>query len=239
MPYFLSDENLEIGKIVSPAEDEMGHLLLSHRVKIGEKVKLQGANKKRFLSEVVKIGKNVLQLKCLIELELPREPQTDLVLYQAVVGEKALDFILQKGTELGLKKIILFNAENSATKLSKEKFLAKKARWQKILIEAAKQSERAIWPELSFVATAEELKKQLSSVPLLYLTDISGDKLLIGAKVKDIGIIVGPEGGFTTDELGEFKAMSNVVVLGLGSILLRAETAALAAIAGIRMLFGY
>lgn len=239
MPYFFSDENLEIGKIVNPAEDEMRHLLLSHRVKIGEKIKLQGANKKRFLSEVVKIGKNVLQLKCLTELGLPREPQTDLVLYQALVGEKALDFILQKGTELGLKKIILFNAKNSATKLSKEKFLAKKARWQKILIEAAKQSERGVWPELSFVASAEELKKQLSSVPLLYLTDISGDKLLIGAKVKDIGILVGPEGGFTTDELGEFKALPNVLVLGLGPILLRAETAALAAIAGIRMLFGY
>ncbi len=239
MPYFFSDENLEIEKIVSPAADEMRHVLLSHRVQVGEKIKLQGQDKKRFLCEVIKIGKNVLNLKCITELQLPQEPQTDLALYQAVVGEKALDFILQKGTELGLKKIILFNAKNSATKLSQEKFLAKKARWQKILIEAAKQSERGVWPELSFVATVEELKKQFSSAPLLCLTDISGGRLSTEVKGKDIGIIVGPEGGFTTDELAEFKTMSNVVVLGLGSILLRAETAALAAIAGIRMLIGY
>ena len=54
MPYFFSDENLEIGKIVSPAADEMRHLLLSHRVQVGEKVKLQGLNKKRFLELGVK-----------------------------------------------------------------------------------------------------------------------------------------------------------------------------------------
>lgn len=239
MPYFFCDVGLEAEKIVSPAADELRHLLLSHRVRLGEKVKLQGPDKKRFLCEVVKVGKNILELKCLTELQLPREPQTDLVLFQAVVGEKALDFILQKGTELGLKKIVLFNAKNSATKLSKEKFSAKKERWQKILLEAVKQSERSIWPELSFVATDEELEKQLSGLSLVYLTDINGSGPVTEVKGKEVGIIIGPEGGFTAEELGKFKALPNALVLGLGPILLRAETAALVAIASIRTRIGF
>lgn len=239
MPYFFCEENLNMGKVVSLVAEEMRHVLLSHRSRVGEKVKLQGPDKKRFLCEVFRVEKKVLELKCVQELVPPSEPKTDLILFQAVVGEKALDFIFQKGTELGLKKIILFNANNSATKLSKEKFLTKKNRWKKIITEAAKQSERGGWPELDFSENLGELQKQLVVLPSIYLTDINGGKLSLKISNKQIGIIVGPEGGFTTGEVAEFKALPNVFTLGLGSVLLRAETASISAVAGIRMVMGY
>lgn len=239
MPYFFSAENLNTGLVVNLVADEARHLLLSHRVKIGEEVKLQGPNKKRFLAEVVKAGKNQLQLRCLRELLVPSESKTALVLFQAVVAEKALDFILQKGTELGLEKIVLFNAQNSAVQLTKEKFAAKKDRWQKILTEAAKQSERAVWPSLGFVSSGSELINQFKDLGSVYLTDINGGRPNASAVNGGVGIIVGPEGGFKAEEVSVFKAVPNVKDLGLGSSLLRAETAALAALAGVRMIIGY
>ena len=239
MPYFFCELNLSVGKIVSPAAEETRHLLLSHRVRVGETVKLQGPDKKRFFAEVVKAEKNLLELKCVQELPIPSEPKVGLVLFQAVIAEKALDFILQKGTELGLQKIMLFNAKNTAAKLSKEKFAGRKQRWEKILTGAAKQSERVVWPELEFVINNDLLKKQFEDCGRVYLTAINGGRPSPKADGGKIGIIVGPEGGFSEAEMLEFKALPNVRTLTLGPVLLRAETAALAAISGIRMVVGY
>ncbi len=239
MPYFFCGENLSKGKVVELVAEEARHLLLSHRVKVGQEAKLQGPDKKRFLAKVVKAGKNHLELKCLQELVVPNESKTELVLFQAVVAEKALDFILQKGTELGLKKIVLFNGQNSATKLSKEKFAVKKIRWEKILIESVKQCERATWPELSFVSSRDELINSIKSLGTVYLTDINGGHPSNAGASEGIGIIVGPEGGFGLEEVALFKTVSNVKTLGMGGVLLRAETATLAALSGIRMVIGY
>ena len=239
MPYFFCETKLNPSKIVNLAAQETRHLLLSHRARVGETVKLQGPDKKRFLAEILRIGKGVVELKCLQELSVPSEPLVGLVLFQAVIAEKALDFILQKGTELGLEKIVLFNAKNSATKLSKEKFAAKQERWQKILIEAAKQSERAVWPEIFFVSSADELESQFAGLEIVYLTDINGGRPSQITGNGKIGIIVGPEGGFKDEEIAIFTKQLNVQALGLGSVLLRAETAAIAALAGIRMINGF
>jgi len=239
MPYFFCEKNLNYGKIVNLVAQEMRHLLLSHRARVGETVKLQGPDKKRFSAEILKIGKGAVELRCLRELSVPSEPLIGLVLFQAAIAEKALDFILQKGTELGLEKIVLFNAKNSATKLSKERFAAKKERWQKILIEAAKQSERAVWPEIFFVSNADELESQFAGLDIVYLTDVNGGLPSQIAGKGKIGIIVGPEGGFKDEEMAIFTKQLNVQALGLGSVLLRAETAAIAALAGIRMINGF
>ena len=123
MPYFLASENLEIGKELTLTGDEARHILLSHRIKIGEQIKLQGPNGKRFLCEVAATDKKSLTIVIVSSLTVPNEPSVQLILFQAIVSEKALDFIFQKATELGVAKIVLFNSKNTAAKLSADLFL--------------------------------------------------------------------------------------------------------------------
>lgn len=235
MSYFFSPINLSINQNVEIAGDEARHVLLAHRAKKGERVKLQGPDRKRFLAEILSAGKGVVRLVVKNEIKVPKEYQAQIILFQAVLAEKALDFIFQKGTELGLSKVVLFNSQNTAVKLTKEKNDSKKDRWEKILQEAAKQSERAVWPELEFVEDLESVVKQMEQIDKLFLTDISGEKQVsLSQNIKTIGVVVGPEGGLTEQEVAQISTLPNCKKINLGPILLRAETASLASIAIIK-----
>ncbi len=235
MPYFFSSNNLVLGKEAEILEEEARHILLSHRVKVGEELKLQGPDGNRFLVEVKEINRNRLKLLVLKAIPVPVEPKIIITLFQSIVSEKALDFIFQKGTELGLGKIVLFNSANTATKLSADGFKKKQVRWNKILMEAAKQSERVIWPSLEFVNGINATIEILSNQDKVFLTDISGQPirnfLNLVKPSKAYSIIVGPEGGFVQEEIEQFKLLPHLETMSLGPILLRAETAALASLA--------
>jgi len=229
MPYFLSDKNLSLGGEVELSDAEARHILLSHRVKVGEKIKIQGSDGKRFLSEVVSVTKKNLTVKPTEALKVPDEPRVKITLFQSVVSEKALGFIFQKGTELGVSEIVLFNSKNTATKLSQDLFKKKFDRWNKILMEAAKQSERAIWPKLTF---AKDLDAAIALMKhnKIFLADVSGvnPTTLQPLHPTTLAIIIGPEGGFTPEELSRLQSLPNIQLISLGPILLRADTAALA-----------
>lgn len=236
MPYFFSQENLAVGQKVTITDDEARHLLLSHRVKKGEKIKFQDPNGQRFLTQVLTLAKKQLEIEVLEKILVPQEPMVEVALFQSVVSEKALDFIFQKGTELGLSKIILFNSANTAVKLSLENFEKKRDRWNKIIIEAAKQCERAKWPTLYFLNDISQVAKKAVELDKVFLTDISGGDLKLNLGATKVGLIVGPEGGFNNQEILDFKSISNLQSITLGPVLLRAETAALAALSQIRPL---
>ena len=238
MPYFLSNENLQTGKLIQISGEEARHILLSHRVKIGEQIKLQGPDGKRFEAEVVKADKKSLTVKAQSQIKVPAEPAVQIVLFQSIVSEKALDFIFQKSTELGAAKIVLFNSANTATKLSADLFKKKKERWEKILAEAAKQSERAKWPSLEFAGGINQAIEKLKSFNKVFLADSSGQKIsILSPLTSTLAIIIGPEGGFTQGETSTFKNLSNLEAISLGPITLRAETATLAVLAILKNLF--
>ncbi|MBI5530773.1 MAG: 16S rRNA (uracil(1498)-N(3))-methyltransferase [Candidatus Doudnabacteria bacterium] len=238
MPYFLSEQNLKIGQEVSIAGDEARHILLSHRIKVGEKIKLQGPDKQRFLCGVKHVLKNGLTVEPLERIELPKEPAVEIFLFQSAVSEKALDFIFQKSTELGVKNIILFNSARTATKLSPEIFKKKQQRWQKIITEAAKQSERAEVPVLEFLTGIDQVIKKAQNLDISCVMDITGNSKAVNKNIGSIGLVVGPEGGFDDSELEIFK-QAKFSFLKIGDILLRAETAALAGVVAVRTSFGF
>lgn len=235
MPYFLCNDNLDLNLAATVSGEEARHLLLSHRLKVGERVKLQGPNGKRFLCITQQIKKDQVVFKVVESALVPSEPKIKVTLFQSVVSEKALDFIFQKGTELGLSGIVLFNSANTATKLSKEQFIKKQSRWNRILIESAKQCERQKWPDLKFVENLDEIVKTELGQKKVFLLDPKGDKKSFDASNGlEIGLIVGPEGGLNEIEEEKLRALPNVDLLTLGPVLLRAETAALASLSMLR-----
>lgn len=234
MPYFLSDNKIAIGPTFELKGDEADHVLLSRRAKIGDRIKVQGSNGKRFTSEITKIGKHQLMLKSLEEIVVPPEPLIKIVLYQSAVATNTLDTILQKATELAAAEIVLFNSQYTATRLSADKFRDKFFRWQKVLWEAAKQCERANIPNLRYLSGVDELAAEATKLDQLFVFDITGQKLQINRQsliVNRLGVVIGPEGGLSSDELKLLSGLPNSRLTSLGPLLLKADTAAVAALA--------
>jgi 16S rRNA (uracil1498-N3)-methyltransferase len=232
--YFLTDQKLAEGASVELSGDEARHILLARRMKKGEKFNLQGKDEKRYLVNIIEIERNSLKVKVISEIKTPPEQKVKITLFQSFVNEKALDFIFQKSTELGAHKIVLFNSQNTATKLTEEIFKKKHDRWQKILWEAAKQSDRVHPPGLEYLKSDDDVIKSSKEYGQLFLCDIAGQSpknlVNLGQSFKSCSIVVGPEGGFTTEEVEIFKNLSNCTPITLGPILLRAETAALSSL---------
>lgn len=228
MPYFLADKNLYTDGTFEISGEEAAHILLSHRSKKGDTIKIQGPDQKRFLAEVVQANKKSLLIKVLREIAVPHEPLVRMVLFQALVSEKALDFILQKTVELGVAEIVLFNSKNTALKITEAVYEKKQLRWGKILVEAAKQSERAVCPKLNFCTDLPQVLASAKKLDVVYLADLSGQKMHSPQPVSSAGLIVGPEGGFEAQEVEQIQKLPQCVSVSLGNFILRAETASVA-----------
>lgn len=239
MSYFFCADNLAVGQEVKLAGPEARHILLSRRTKPGQKISLQDPKGLRFSAEVFAADKNTVKVKILGPLPVPSEPRVFLTLYLSVISEAALDIVLQKGTELGLGKLVLFNSINTATKLGAEVFAKKKVRWEKIVKESAKQCDRGIWPELEFLSDLAEVKQSLANYDKIILFDIVGKSLnSVGwpPNLKSLALLVGPEGGFSDTEVDVLGSLPKADPVTLGPVLLRADTACLAGLIGARLL---
>lgn len=157
-------------------------------------------------------------------------------------GEK-VELVLQKGTELGVHDFSLFRADRSVPRLNNDKLRNRLERWQRIVAEAARQSERFDQPSLVWhpsaaaaaaAAAAADLKLLLwergTTVPLR-------EKLAAVPPPARIALAVGPEGGFEPEEVEAFMFWGFMPVT-LGERILRTETAALAMTAIVQYLWG-
>ncbi len=157
--------------------------------------------------------------------EVQEVPKSEFSLILAVAvpkGERA-DWMLQKLTELGVSTIIPLKTERSVV-LPRE---AKQERWQRILIEACKQSRQAWLPELRPLSTIEQAIA--SKADLKLILDIEGRLIreALQPPQKTILAFIGPEGGFTNEEKTMLQK-AGCIPVSLGKNILRIETAAMA-----------
>ncbi|SDW15312.1 16S rRNA (uracil1498-N3)-methyltransferase [Marininema mesophilum] len=155
-------------------------------------------------------------------------------------GDK-VDWVLQKGTELGASAFLPFTSARTVVKLDEKKAGKRRDRWQRIVKEAAEQSRRGRIPTVHSLMNWRQCLAQFSSYDQILFAYERGGKalyqLLTGRKARSILVIVGPEGGFTEDEATEVVS-EGAELLHLGPRILRAETAPLAAIACIHYTYG-
>jgi 16S rRNA (uracil1498-N3)-methyltransferase len=231
MSLFLSKIPLKLKNPTQISGEEALHMLTSRRIKIGEEVKMQDNFGNRFLCQVTEVNKKTLTLLPIHSLPTPPNTKTPITLYQSYIAEQALDFVLQKATELNIAHIVIFNAHNSPT--TPKDIDKKLTRWNKIILESTKQCERATLPTLSFTNSLQESLK-IHTPQKLFLLDQAGNTPKITKEIKSAGLIVGPEGGLTQAEISTIKADK----ICLGPLVLRSETASLAGIATLNHSLG-
>lgn len=162
------------------------------------------------------------------------DPTPPVILAQALPKEGKMDFIVQKATELGVRAIIPFTSARTVPRLTAEKAAARAQRWRKIAAESSKQCGGAIVPGVSDILTFEEMleKAALSSLSLFFWEEEQdrGIRDIFSGPFRQepsgISIVVGPEGGFSRDEVTAARKRG-FTTAHLGRRILRVETAAL------------
>lgn len=162
-----------------------------------------------------------------------RESPLAIHLAMAVIQLEKFELVLQKGTELGVKTFIPLVTER--VELRPERYANKTERWNKIVFEAVKQCGRAVVPKIEAPATFEDILEQ-NGEKLLFDAD-AGPPTANRQPPTDLTILIGPEGGWSEDELRSARD-HGVVFERLGPRRLRAETAAIAAVSVIAARFG-
>jgi 16S rRNA (uracil1498-N3)-methyltransferase len=217
------------GAAVALDEGQAHYLLHVLRAKVGDRVLLFNGRDGEWQAEVAAVGKRGIRLT----LRAPTAPQADvpdLWLAFAPVKKTPSDYLTQKATELGVSRLQpVFTRRTIVTRLNEERLRAN-------AVEAAEQSGRLTVPE---IGAAVSLDKLLSTWPrerAIFFCDEGGDAALLADALRkaDEGataILTGPEGGFDPAERESLRALPFVTPVSLGPRILRADTAALAALA--------
>jgi len=163
-----------------------------------------------------------------------REPRVAVHLYQSIVKGERFDWLLEKGTEVGVARFVPLITERSVVRTSGGS--ARIARWRRIVVEAAEQSGRSAVPAVEAPQSLEEALADAPGLRLLPYEAADAGAPGIGAalgppfdgRTSEVSLFIGPEGGFEPAEVDRAQAAGAVVVT-MGRGVLRSETAGLVA----------
>lgn len=185
-------------------------------------------------------GANGFQALVLEEDPRVNELQCEIVLAMALIRREKFELVLQKATELGVKKIIPFESSRCVVHAKQEKKARQLERWHDILQEASEQCKRNIIPEITEIQNWNSIKSlQADKKVCAYENSYGKSKFLKDAiqDEKSILVMIGPEGGFSEKEIQELEE-NEYESITLGNRILRAETAAIYSCSVLAELFG-
>ncbi|MGG5462655.1 16S rRNA (uracil(1498)-N(3))-methyltransferase [Clostridium sp. B9] len=211
--------------------EDVKHIYKVLRVKPGEKVVVNNLQSEEFLGEVEEVNKQEVSIKILEKLDVNNESNLNITLFQGMPKAAKMDLIVQKGVELGVSEIIPTITDRVDVKLKGE--FKKLDRLNKIALEACKQSKRTVIPTVSEPMSFEDVLNKMDELDLMVIPYENatgyGVRAMVNSiddksSIKNIGIMVGPEGGFEESEIEALKEKGAHIVT-LGPRILRTETA--------------
>jgi len=229
--FFIKASDIKNNMYIISGED-FRHLRKVRRVKEGEFIDLRGDDGSVYKGMVAKINPESISVEIIRPPEKSRcESPVNLSIYPAVLKGKAFDIALQKATEVGVNRIVPVITERTIPVIGGKD---KRARWEKIVEEAAKQCMRNDIPAVTdAVPFNEAVMSSSSGIRLIahpegvvnirdYLSGIHASN----NSIADISILIGPEGGFAAHEI-EFASKYRWEQVRFGFTSLRAETASI------------
>ena len=245
MSYFIFDGVLNLGKQYKLKGEESRHITKSCRLRPGDLFLVQDREGRRFEAILKSFDRNSVLFIPQKYVKIPPDSSLRIEILQALPKQKALDFILQKTTELGVAKLDLFCGIYSPKTLRTSERKHHLKRWQRIVSEASKQCGRQFPPEINIhhdisyaLATLPECPNSWILVPEA-TNAVSWKKLIPSGEdiTKHHRVLIGPEGGFHHDEIS-LSLNSGIRPVCLGSRILRSETAAMSAVSILQFLWG-
>lgn len=220
------------GKILG---DDVKHIYKVLRLDEGTEVVLNNCEGVEYLGEIKTITKSEVIVSIIKKLDINNESSVKVHLFQGLPKGQKMDLIVQKGTELGVVEFVPTITARVDVKLKGE--FKKLDRLNRIALEASKQSKRSIVPQVKEVIDFAQAVRQLKEMDLVLIAyenaEDFGIKSLINLfknenrdlkNIRNVGVLIGPEGGFEEYEIDSLKEEGFYIVT-LGNRILRTETA--------------
>lgn len=227
--FFVKPEDINENEI-KIFDEEYNHIKNVLRLKCGDKITVCDGAGTDYSALIDSFGSNCVFAGILSSQGNLTEPPIDVVLYQGVPKSDKMDLIIQKSVELGIKRIVPVLTERTIVKFGNEKDMgAKVSRWQRIALEASKQCNRGMVPvierPMTYTNALESSRdSQLRIIPFENEKGNTLKRILKCDSKKSISVFIGPEGGFSEDEVKRAK-LSGIEPVTLGPRILRTETA--------------
>ena len=241
MHRFFIDQSTEVDSNVIISGNDYNHLKNSLRLNIGDRVILSDGNGFDMEAEIINFSDQGAELKILSKDKSKVEAGIKIWLAQGLPKKSKMDLIVEKATEIGFAGLIPLESKRTIVKYNHKKKNKKKNRWQRVAEAAAKQSGRAVVPEIKDFYSADSLKnlkEEFDYVLLLWedekeysIKDFFKDNNV--AAEASILLIIGPEGGFSEAEANKLKDELEARIITLGPRILRTETAGITALTAI------
>ena len=231
-----SSSPLTSGQVCGLDEHASHHLARVLRVKVGTQVSVFNGDGHDYSGHVDAVSKQRVTVNITSVKRLHTESTLHTCLALAVSKGDRFDWAIKKATELGVTSIVPILSQRVDVRLSPERWLKKRAHWQQVVISACEQSGRAVIPE---VAAPAPLDSWVAGVEAdcKYLLDPSVDTEETSTTPESVAVLIGPEGGFTSEEL-RLASQFGFYALRLGPRVLRTETAPLVALSVIGARWG-
>ncbi|AJA48378.1 ribosomal RNA small subunit methyltransferase E [Clostridium pasteurianum DSM 525 = ATCC 6013] len=228
--FFVPENNMD-GKIATITGDDVKHIYKVLRLKAGDKININNYKGKEFVAEIRSIDKAAVICNIIEEVNADNESSIKIHLYQALPKASKMELIIQKATELGVisiipvitKRVVVKNEFGESKKID---------RWNKIALEACKQSKRTLIPKVKNTIDFNEFLEEVKEFDLIVVPYENeknhGIKNMISnirdRYITNVAIMVGPEGGFEDEEIKRLEEVGAYIVT-LGPRILRTETA--------------
>lgn len=234
--FFFADAEFSKGKYYLHDVDIIRHARKVLRLNKGDRVELFDGRGTVYVTEIELLSKELLIVSLIEQRHLTSEDRLNVTLVQALPKAGKIDDILRMNTEIGVNDFVLFESDHSVVKM-KDYHEAKLTRLNKIIREAARQSENNFLPSIFGPVEFQTMIAKPADVKVILHTDSSDSKVVSLSDVKsglsgkeDIMICVGPEGGFSKAEV-ELAQAQGFITVKLNLPVLRTETAGLVAAA--------
>ena len=214
------------------------HLIRVLRAKKGSEVTLFNGDGHEYLAEILDENIKKCQLEIKDKTKIINESPLNITLIQGISRGDRMDSCIQKSVELGVHTIIPVICQKTGTSLKGDRAKKKLNHWQQIIISACEQSGRCIIPEIKMATNFLNAVQNIHSDHKIILApDEKNTIKSISAPSNHLYILIGPEGGFTKEEI-QLASDNNFISISLGPRILRTETAAPASIAIAQTLWG-
>lgn len=240
--FFIRPEQIR-SSIICVQGELLTHLRDSLRLTIGETVWFSDGAGHRYRTEIMTIADQAMTARILDVHPQPLRCTPVLLLAQALLKGDKFDWVIQKATELGIHTITPIQSEHSIVRLRPERLISQLARWSRIALEAAQQSEQWIVPAIASPRSLGEVFASLHPNTIaLFLAErqngigLGTVPLPLDANAA-ILLLIGPEGGWSKEER-LMAQRAGCTFITLGPSILRAETAAIAAISILQSRLG-
>lgn len=230
--FFVNPEDVIDDKISIKGGD-VNHIKNVLRLPIGREIIISDRQGHEYECIIKEINVESVTAQIINSKKSDTEPDVKAILFQSLIKGEKMELVIQKSVEIGVTTIVPIITSRCVVKLESEKKLSSKIeRWQKIAESAAKQSRRGIVPQVlipmaineAVVYAKEHLDISCIPYELEHARHIK--TLLQSLHVNSIGVFIGPEGGFTEEEV-QLAEENDVQVVTLGKRILRSETASL------------